>query len=73
MAALFILTMLLGAVAFGPGQEATSYAMACALAIVPYVFTRSVGAFSALDAPEERKRDINRLIKAIERGPDAAS
>ena len=50
-------------------QEAAGYAWACALAVIPYVFTR---ALEALGAPEERKRDLNRLVKAIERGPDTA-
>ena len=46
-------------------QEAAGYAMACALAIVPYVFARAMHMLHAPKLSEE----INKVIKAIENGP----
>ena len=49
-------------VAKGAPQEAAGYAMACALAIVPYVFTRAAVALAAPDLRDS----INRVVTAIE-------
>lgn len=44
-------------------QQAAGYAMACALAIVPYVFTRAVEAIKGPDRGESTRR----IVDAIER------
>ncbi len=64
LAALVIAATL--AFAKGAPQEAAGYAMACAFAVVPYVFTRAAEAIAA-----PRLRDaVNRIVEAIERaGP----
>lgn len=45
----------------GAPQEAAGYAMACAIAIVPYVFTK---AFSAM-VSASRKESTDRIVQAI--------
>lgn len=44
-------------------QEAAGYALACALAIVPYVFTRAAQALKGPDRGESTRR----IVEAIER------
>lgn len=45
----------------GAPQEAAGFAMACALAVVPYVFTRAVQGMGAASTHDE----VNRIIAAI--------
>lgn len=57
------LALLVGVVsAKGSPQEAASAAIACALAIVPYVLVRSL----EIMARSSREQEVNRLIAAIE-------
>ena len=72
MKALWVLTLIgavfggltivitLGASSSAP-QEAAGFAMACALAIVPYVFARAAQGLGATDTKEE----VDRIIAAI--------
>ena len=47
----------------GAPQEAAGYAMACALCVVPYVFTRAAQALSRTDP----KVHVDRILAALER------
>lgn len=49
------------AAAKGAPQEAAGYAMACALAVVPYVFTKAALAISAAS----RKESTDRIVQAL--------
>lgn len=46
----------------GAPQEAAGAAIACAMAIIPYVFTRAIEAMSA----RSRQQDVQEVIRAIE-------
>ena len=46
----------------GAPQEAAGYAMACAFAVVPYVFTRAVQGMTGMS----RGAATNRIVKALE-------
>jgi len=65
IAAAFVM-LLVSASAGSAPQEAAGYAMACALAVVPYVFARAVIALFD-DSP---RVNTDRIVAAFARGPD---
>lgn len=61
LAATVVFLLTLGGATTAP-QEAAGYAMACALAVVPYVFARAIDL-----ASDEIESHRNRQTKALER------
>lgn len=58
----FIILLTLGAKLSAP-QEAAAYAMACAVAVVPYVFSRAIAAI----ATSSSAASLRRIVQLMER------
>lgn len=55
----------------GAPQEAAGYAMACAVTVVPYIFTRAAQALSGLSLDENTSRIVEAIARANPKRDDA--